>query len=290
MTFESGRIVILGTGYVASTYARALHFLGLNPTILSRAWLDYHDIDQLQTYLRGTKPQLLINCAGFTGRTVDDCEWLKQECYHANVVLPRLLGQLCADHSIPLVHISSGCIFTGPGVWKETDKPNNLDQFYAQCKAAAENEILITKARAWIFRIRMPFSHVLSPRNWLCKLRDYPLILDGQNSVTFLDEFCMRSYAVVQKAEPGIYHAAYTTPVSTRAVAQLMMDMGARKIPIQDYPPETFAKFHCPRSTAVLDSSKFEQAAGAAFGDPMCALRWCIQNFRVASRAASRDV
>lgn len=284
---------MLGSGYVASAYMRSLHFLGMNPMIASRAWLDYHDPQLLRAYIRLYQPQLVINCAGYTGRTVDDCEVNKQECYIANVTLPRNLARVCGESGTRLVHISSGCIFTGPGPFKESDSPNNLDQFYAQCKAAAEQEILsVTKEtglKSWIFRIRMPFNHIICPRNWLVKIAEYPLILEGQNSITFLDEFTTRSYMLVQKDNPGVYHAAYPTPVSTLKVAELLLSSGLRRFPVLPYPPAEFYRCHCPRSQAVLDSSKFEREAGAAFGDPWAAIRWSLQNFRVASRAASLD-
>lgn len=281
MSFESGRIAILGTGYVASAYARALHFLGLSPVILSRAWFDYTDMTQLAGLVRCARLQLIINAAGYTGKTVDDCEKNKDLCYQANVVFPRNLASLCAEMGVALIHISSGCIFNGPGKWTEhwteEDEPNHHGQFYAHCKIEAERDVIAAKARAWLFRIRMPFSQTWSSRNWLVKLLDYPLVLDGLNSVTFLDEFCLRSYLIAKgDAEPGIYHAAYPTPVRTLEVAQLLRVRGLRRIPVVPYPPEDFVDFHVSRSQAILGAAKFEAAAGVPFGDPWAALRWCI--------------
>jgi dTDP-4-dehydrorhamnose reductase len=280
--FEPGRTLVLGTGYVAAAYMRALHFLGLRPIAVSRSWLDYTREDELDTYLRWQTPQLVINAAGFTGRTVDDCEADKQTCYTANVTLPRIIGQLCKLRGIPLIHISSGCIFTGEGPFTEESMPNNLGQFYAQCKLHAELELADTGAEAWVFRIRMPFGHVSHQRNLLVKLAGYERVLDGLNSITFLDEFAMRSYHLVQTAEPGVYHAACSNPVRTAHVARLLLDAGLRKLPVTLYPADEFNQTHVPRSAAVLDVTKFERAYGQEFGDPLTALKWSIDNFGVA--------
>lgn len=281
MTIEAGRTLVLGTGYVGSAYLRALHFLGLRPMAQSRSWLDYTDPSQLAHLLDIQKPQLVINAAGYTGNTVDDCETNKEECYSANVSLVRNLGEACKKLDISLFHISSGCIFDGCGPFIEDSVPNNLSQFYAQCKIHAEMELATTGARAWVFRIRMPFGPSVHRRSWLCKLAGYDRILDGLNSVTFLDEFAMRSYQLVQKADPGIYHAACSTPVRTEQVARMLFDAGVRSKACELFSPADFAAAgHVHRSSAVLDVTKFEKAYGAPFGDPMVALRWCIDRLK----------
>lgn len=282
-TFEAGRTLVLGTGYVASAYLRALHFLGLRPMALSRSWFDYTDPSELSTFMGAHRTQLVINAAGYTGRTVDDCEVNKQECYDANVILPRHVAKVCYIHDATMLHVSSGCIFTGAGPFDEESTPNNVGQFYTQCKIHAENEVKDAGARAYIFRIRMPFNWQNNPRNWLHKLSLYPKILDGLNSVTFLDEFAIRSYHLMQKAAPGIYNAACSVPLRTAFVARMLLEAGIRKVPVELYPLDAFlAAGHVPRSAAVLDVRKFERAYGASFGDPILAMRWCMDNFGVA--------
>lgn len=278
----NNNIVVIGNGYLGQAYMRALHYLGHSPFMFSREWIDYSDPQVLGLALRCIQGGIgyIINAAGFTGHTIDECEKRKQECYDANVKLPRILAEVAKSRRATLIHISSGCLFTGAGPFSEEDKPNNLTPWYTQCKFFAEEEIRLSEARHFIFRIRMPFSWSQSMRNWLNKLSFYQKILDGQNSVTFLDEFCMRSWQVAEKAKPGIYHAAYPTPVSTLAVAKMLFDAKLKRVPPEPYDPKEFIRWHVPRSSAVLDCSKFEQAYGSKFGDPECALRWCIDKMR----------
>lgn len=280
------KIAVIGTGYVASAYLRAIHFLGYSPLVLSRRWSDYTDPDVLERALRANlsgPPAFIINASGYTGATIDDCETNRAECYAANVGAVRVISAAARKIEAGLIHVSSGCMFDGPGPFKEEDSPNNLKPWYNQCKMWAEQEVLLSAAKAWIFRIRMPFCQRTHPRNWLWKLAGYPRILDGLNSVTFLDEFAMRSFQLAGKGvkTQGIYHAASSIPLTTLEVTKVLFAAGIRKAQVQTYLPEDFLRDHVKRSAAVLDSTKFEKAYGAAFGDPMVAIRWCIENFGV---------
>jgi dTDP-4-dehydrorhamnose reductase len=279
------KAVVIGTGYVAQAYLRALHFVGYHPLVLSRSWFDYYDADKLKFCLKVYQPDVVINCAGYTGETVDDCQRHVGECGRANMELPGMIADACASIDCKLIHISSGCIFNGAGPFIENFEeegdlgwPNFCGNVYQATKLFGEQRVSTGCDKHWIFRLRMPFNHLSHPRNLLMKLRKYPRILDGLNSLTFLDEFCSRSLDVVmaKNAPPGIYHAAYSDPIRTMEVAEMLRDAGMRDSPCVAYDPKEFLKHHVPRSEAVLDSYKFEKAYGTPFGDVRCALRWCI--------------
>lgn len=277
----AGRTLILGTGYVAGAYARALHSLGLRPFVLSRDWLDYTNPSELRYFMHIHGPQLVINAAGFTGNTVDDCQRNLDACRRANMELPGVIAEICQEGGAAMIHVSSGCIFDGQGPFDEEAAPNFCDNVYQRTKLFGEQRVSTACDRAWIFRIRMPFGPRWHRRNWLCKLTGYDRILDGHNSVTFIDEFAMRSYQLVQKADPGIYHAACPHPVYTAQVARMLFDAGLRKRAVELFKHADFiGSGHVQRSAAVLDVSKFEKAYGSAFGDPVVSLRWCIDNLR----------
>lgn len=263
------KIAVIGTGFVAQGYLRALNYLGYHPMVLSRSWLDYTNVDKLRFFMESYTPDVMVNCAGFTGRTVDDCETNRAECLAANAELPSLIATLCQRQGCSMVHVSSGCIFDGSGPFRESDGPNFTTNCYQQSKLAGENAVMKLCAGHWIFRIRMPFSHIRHPRNWLCKLASYPMILDGLNSVTWLDEFCMRSWQILRKSQPGIYHCTQPNPVRTLAVAKLLNPVCAA------WKTSDFMRQHVKRSSAVLDCSKFEAVYGTSGTDSMSAIKWC---------------
>lgn len=250
--------------------------------VLSRAWLDYTDPDTLRHCLSSHGTTVLINASGYTGRNVDDCESNRTECYQANTTTPILMAQVCRGLGATLLHVSSGCLFDGLGPFSETDQPDFADgrQFYSYCKASAEREIEESGATAFIFRIRMPFSHRPHPRNWLVKLANYEKILDGLNSVTWIDEFAVRSWQLHEKAPPGIYHCAQPEAVGTASVATMLNEAGVRKQPVEIFPPDIFLTKHVQRSATVLNVEKFEKAYGTSFTPTDVAIRWCIDRMK----------
>jgi dTDP-4-dehydrorhamnose reductase len=273
-------IVILGAGFVAQAYCRALYHLGYYPIIFSRSWMDYADPSVVRYNLSACRARIVINAAGYTGDTVDDCEANKAECYRANVTLPVNVAKVCKELSLPLIQISSGCIFNGDGPFVEKDDPKHLPKqqsFYATCKRQAELGIEDVGGSVFIFRIRMPFSHIHHRRNWLLKLCDYPLILDGLNSATFIEEFAMRSWQLAEKGAPGVYHCVQPEPIRTAEVARMLHVAGLRKLAVECWNPEDFSQHHCKRSAAVLNCAQFETAYKAPSTPTRSAIEWCIE-------------
>jgi dTDP-4-dehydrorhamnose reductase len=208
------QIALLGRGYVGSALLKVLRKRGYEIELLDRT-------SNFATAIR--RCQLLINAAGYAGETnVDDCDRNRGRTLESNVLLPLRLIQLCQRFAKPMLHVSSGCIFNGRkrgrGPWTEKDRPNftfsdDLHSFYTGTKRMAE-EILLGHM-TWVCRIRMPFGPVIHPRNLLTKLAGYPVIMEGDNSLTQIDEAAeamIRLYEL--NADYGIYHIVNTGPIN----------------------------------------------------------------------------
>lgn len=268
-------IAILGTGFVSQAYMRALHYLGYHPLSVSRAWNNYYDASELAFLIKSQDTDFLINCAGYTGDTVDDCSRNPVTCFAANAELPATIARVCARAGVRVIHISSGCIFNGTSsAFSETDEPNFIKNAYQRAKYQAEESM--RGCDSWIFRIRMPFSQFPHPRNWLTKLIRYPNILTGYNSVTWIDEFAMRSWQLAQKAPKGIYHAAQRGGIYTHHVADMLHDAGLRGGYELINEQEFLLSGRVKRSEAVLNVEKFEKAYGTPFTPTVSALDYCI--------------
>jgi len=268
-------VAILGTGFVAQAYARSLHYLGYHPIILSRSWWDYTNHADFRFFLKSAKPDWVINCAGFTGESVDDVELDYKTSSQVNWDLPMMIGKACEVHAAKLIHISTGCMFMG-GPFNEADKPNFLENNYQRHKKLSEDYLLNRKT--WIYRIRMPFSEFPHPRNWLCKLEKYPKVMEGLNSVTWIDEFAMRSWQLSNKAPHGIYHATQPGPVWTSEIAQMLAGKPKPRMTWDEL--QEFHRTHVYRSAAVLSSHKFENAYGAKGTSALSAIEYCIGKLR----------
>jgi dTDP-4-dehydrorhamnose reductase len=223
---------------------------------------------ELREFLRGNRVRTLINCAGFTGKpNVDACESAKYECLQGNAVLPGIIREVCEDLKIPWGHISSGCIYSGRRDdgkgWTEKDEPNFSFRsppcsFYSGTKALGE-EVLEGAENCFVWRLRIPFNHVPSPRNYLQKLLNYENLLEAENSVSHLQ--CIECFT--KDLEPGVYNMTNPGSITTSQVTQWMIEEGLtdKKFKFFNSEEEFMTKVAiAPRSICVLDTTKAEKA------------------------------
>ncbi len=258
-----------GSGYVGHAYQALLARKGIPFRNLRRAELDYTSPAVLTAALRRDRPEFLINAAGYTGKpNVDACELHKGECLMGNAVLPGLIAQACTDAGVPWGHVSSGCIFTGArddGTgFTEADAPNftfrqDNCSFYSGTKALGE-EVLAGRPDLFVWRLRIPFNEVDTPRNYLTKLMRYPRLLAATNSISQLDEFVAATFACWEKRVPfGTYNVTNPGAITTHEVVDLIVQSGVHPKKYEFFVSESdFMKVAAktPRSNCVMDSAK----------------------------------
>jgi len=262
-----------GSGYVGSAYQSLLTRKGIPFRNLRRTDFDYTSAGALADLLRREKPAFLINAAGYTGKpNVDACELHQAECLFGNAVLPGRIAEACTAAGVPWGHVSSGCIYTGArpdgSGFTETDPPNftfrtNNCSFYSGTKALGE-EVLAGRNEVYVWRLRIPFDHVDSPRNYLTKLMRYQRLLEAANSISQLHEFCAATLACWEKHVPfGTYNVTNPGHVTTHEVVELIRQSGVCRKDYTFFRDEaefmaTAAK--TPRSNCVMDSAKLAAA------------------------------
>ena len=240
---------------------------------VSRTDFNYYDKSLLHNFIVSKKVRFLINAAGFTGKpNVDACESSKYECLQGNAVLPGIIREVCEDLKIPWGHVSSGCIYSGRRPdgkgWSEEDEPNFSFSrppcsFYSGTKALGE-EVLGGAENCFVWRLRIPFNHEPSPRNYLQKLLNYENLLEAENSVSHLEEFCQKCIECFTKnVEPGIYNITNPGSITTSQVTEWMIEEGLTEKKFNFFKTEhefmeKAAK--TPRSNCVLDTSKAQKA------------------------------
>jgi dTDP-4-dehydrorhamnose reductase len=258
-----------GSGYVGSEFVHFFDERGVDYVCLSRSQVDIYHPGQLAEALRSHRVDFLINCAGFTGKpNVDACETQRTECLMANAVLPGLIDQACEAADIPWGHVSSGCIYTGakPGGqgFTELDLPNfsfrqNNCSFYSGCKALGE-ECLSDSRRCYVWRLRIPFDHRDSSRNYLSKVMRYSRLLDARNSLSHLGDFVASCYACFERQlDYGLYNMTNTGSLTTREVVELIRSSGLGDKQFDFFANEQefmAVAAKTPRSNTVLDNSK----------------------------------
>jgi dTDP-4-dehydrorhamnose reductase len=296
------KVLTIGNGFVAEHLPHEI--LGGNERVVANS------IGQMQSIIEQYKPDVIVNCIGKTGRpNVDWCETHKEETASANVVLPIVLAEVCAKHSVRLVQIGSGCIYFGespnfhyvqadgkpmPDVswnmphtvtlpakkiddgWMETDFANPKS-FYSKSKYACDL-MIGSMSHVTTLRIRMPISTRNTSRNLINKLRGYKQVIDIPNSVTFMDDLARCVDWAIQNEKTGIFHVTNPEPLTAaqvmREYQKYVPSHSFEIISEQQLDGLTTAK----RSNCIINSDKLA-AAGFTMTPAKQALADCMAKY-----------
>ena len=250
-----------GTGYIGEAFVRCLKERAWPFALLSRPQVDYTRFEILLDYLRQTRPDFLINAAGYTGKpNVDACELARADTLAGNTLLPQTIAHACLAAGIPWGHVSSGCIFSGakvvedghirvekdltrpdlqallernPGAvhgYTETDESNFTFRqppcsFYSGSKALAE-EVLARGGPCYLWRLRIPFDELDHPRNYPSKVQQYEKVYDNVNSITHRQDFARACLDLWERRAPfGTYNMTNPGYVTTRQVVAMIQEI-----------------------------------------------------------------
>ncbi len=240
-------ITLIGHGYIGEHIAQE---------IINRM-LPFYWISHKQPVSQETT--VIINAAGYTGSpNVDACETFKQETVDGNVVWPLTLEQQFPK--IPIIHISSGCVYTGykDGGWTELDTPNfdfNNGSFYSGAKALEQKLLEPYMNKSYILRIRMPFGDHEHPKNLLTKLVKYNKLVNFENSLSYVNDVAKIAVKfALDRPEPGVYNVCNPGSKTTKEIADLL---GLSKEWFTE--DEFTANTRTPRSNCVLNNDKLSR-------------------------------
>ena len=240
-------ITLIGHGYVGNYIQQELQSQNILHT-----WIRHTDPIPLTT-------SCIINAAGYTGvPNVDACELNKQATIQGNVIWPLSLEQ--ANPSIPIVHITSGCVYTGlvSGGYTELDEPNftfDNGSFYSGSKALFQKLMTPYLDKSYLLRIRMPFGDDNHSKNLLTKFRNYDKLIDFHNSLSYIvDVARVAVYFAVNRPQAGIYNVCNPGALTTKQIADIL---GLTK---QWFTPEEFDRVVvAPRSVCELNVDKLQR-------------------------------
>ena len=289
-------IVLLGgSGYIGRQFAAALTAQGWPFVAPARAEIDYTKFSPLREFLVRTKPDFLINAAGYTGKpNVDACEQNRAETLQGNTLFPAMVGHVCAVLGLPWGHVSSGCIFSGAKVdaqgrclverdltqpklafllrqnrgafhgFTEEDEANFSFRrppcsFYSGSKALGE-EAIHGFGQKYIWRLRIPFDQYDDPRNYLSKLQRYAKVYENANSLSHRGDFVAACLELWRRRAPfGIYNVTNPGFVTSSQVVELIQKIlkPARTFSFWANDEEFYrTAAKTPRSNCILDVSK----------------------------------
>lgn len=250
------KILIFGKGYIAGKFKE--HF-GVDAEISDLRLEDYSSIKR---ELEEKKPDVVVNCAGKTGRpNVDWCEDHKMETLTSNVVAPLLLARACEELGLYMVHVGSGCVYEGYNNgegYSECDEPNFDGSYYSKTKAWSET--MLKDFKVLQLRLRMPFDSVPSERNFITKITKYPKVISIPNSISVLEDFMKAADALIQKRALGIYNVTNPGVITHQEILDMYRELVDPTYHYELFSVEEMEKItKAKRSNCGLSANKLEQ-------------------------------
>lgn len=221
---------------------------------------DIGDLEAIRAELKTHTPDVIINCAGKTGRpNVDWCETHQAETLYANVTGPLILAQACTEAGVRLVHLGSGCVYDGDNNgqgFSETDKPNFEGSFYSRTKAWSER--MLSEFPVLQLRLRMPIDANAGERNFISKILKYDKVINVPNSMTVIEDLLPASYELIKQEKTGIYNMTNPGQIDHKTILDLYRDLVD---PTYTYElmsvEEMYDKYACAgRSNCLLNTDK----------------------------------
>ena len=197
------------------------------------------------------------------------CEENIEECYNVNTKGAYNVAVACNALNLPLVHISSGCIFNGgitglsinnlPFTEDDTHSPACN---YAYTKSEADRIILKQRfdTPVYILRPRQIVSSTPNSTNMLTKflsLGEQNSFITTQNSITATSDIArFAEYLIEYKHKPGIYNCVSSGTISPYEIAVKLKKLNPKLKPKKiEY--EKYAKtLSVMRVNTILDISK----------------------------------
>ena len=237
-------ITLIGHGYVGLHIAKEL-----SNQKLPYYWINHRDHVP-------TRTRVIINAAGYTGSpNVDACEVNKQATISGNVVYPVQLE--VSNPNIPIVHISSGCVYTGYNVggWREDDAPNfhfDNGSFYSGSKALGQELLTPYMNKSYLLRIRMPFGNAHHPKNFLTKMVKYEKLISHDNSLSYMpDVAAVAAHFANNQPPAGIYNVCNPGHSNAKEIVS-MMGIDKKFFTDEEFNNAVVA----PRSNCILNTDK----------------------------------
>lgn len=115
------------------------------------AELDITNLDAVLDFVRGTRPDVIVNCGAMTA--VDLCETEYDKAFQINALGPRNLSIAARETGAKMIQISTDYVFSGTGErpYIETDQ-TNPNSVYGSTKLAGEQFVKDFAGRYFIIR------------------------------------------------------------------------------------------------------------------------------------------
>lgn len=241
--------------------------------VADRQVLNISDVGSVNAWINDHSPEGIINAAAYAA--VDKAETESDLAKAANTDGPKNLAIAAAEHSIPMVHVSTDFVFNGKsGTPYRTDDASDPLSVYGVTKRDGEQEVLSAhEAKAAIVRTAWVYdaggsNFVMTMLRLMQEKDSLGVVADQIGTPTYVHGLAEACWALLSKELAGVYHWTDAGVASwydfAIAIQEEALELGilSKSIPIN---PLTTADFPTPAtrpSNSVLDKTSTWQALG----------------------------
>ena len=172
--------------------------------------LDITDEEAVNYCINNNKPDIIINCTGYTA--VDLCESNQEAAYAVNALGPKYLAMAADRIRAKLIHISTDYVYDGKAnkPYKEEDDTNPLS-VYGKTKLEGDNFVSRYCSRYFILRTAWVYGEGKNFVRTMLRLAgansNIRVVADQFGSPTSAIELARVIIFLMQTESYGLYHA-----------------------------------------------------------------------------------
>lgn len=279
-TGRQGPILVTGgSGQLATSLAK---LGGDRVVIVGRPEFDFDSPETIAQAFDRYRPSVVVNAAAWTA--VDLAESEADGARRANETGPAQLATVCAEHEIPLIHVSTDYVYAGdrgvPYVESDAVTPQTV---YGSTKAAGEQAVLTANPKSVVLRTAWVYAphgknFVRTMLNAGAKNPTLKVVGDQHGSPTNADDLASAILTIVEKIRAGwqssyagIFHATGQGGTTWHGLAVAALEEAAKHgqampevlaIRTEDWPTPA----RRPQDSR-LDGSKLKNVFGIALPD-----------------------
>lgn len=238
---------------------------------LPRERVDLRRPEEFLRVLERTRPQSLINCAGWTA--VDDAERLPTECHETNATAIQELVTVCNSLDIHLVQLSTDYVFGADAnravPYKEVDVPGPINT-YGESKLAGEVAAAKANQHLIVRTCGLYAAGKQAPvrgRNFA----DTMLVLGGEmNTLRVVsDQVCSPSFVphvakgvlnLLSLQKTGLFHVVNSGATTWHSFASELLNRAGLKAVVRAITSNEYPTIANRPKYSVLSSDKFSTA------------------------------
>lgn len=226
---------ILATGATGLVGSRFVEMFADKYEVINMDLTTGVDITKVETFAPFIEShpdaKFLIHLAAFTdtGKAFAESGDKNGICYKVNVDGTKNIAEVCKEHGIHLIHVSTDFVFDGKKETPYTEEDvTSPIEWYGETKAMAEDVVKNSGASYTIIRLSYPYraTYDLKPdlvkkvRAGLESGKLYPQFTDSVITPTFIDDIARAFDKIIELKPSGILHIVGSDSMSPYTFAQ----------------------------------------------------------------------